>query len=196
MLVGLSYWMVRKKGFWLKKMLFIFLTSLVILLLNHTFTLVPVVVMQHRIEVKTKYGEPRELIFRETLKSFLELPLLGHGTQVDIPGRSNTAPMGSHSTYLGILYKQGILGLMAFLAIVFNLFLMLERLIKQKSDPFLKKTAEFLSISLVALLVQASVIEIDGDSILLQLVWLFWGLITASYLCYKKGMRMINVIPA
>ncbi len=187
LLVGLGYLGVRKKGFWLKKMFFTILVFLVVLLLN--YTLPSVEMFQQRVEKGFARKDPREVIYNATFKSFMELPLLGHGTQLDIPGRPDLPPMASHGTFVGILYKQGILGFMAFAAIIFNLFLMLERLIRQKTDPFLRKVGEFLSMALVALLVQALVIDIDIDSIFLQLVWLFWGLITASYLCYKREGR-------
>lgn len=51
----------------------------------------------------------RLYVYLMTLQDFWKRPFLGWGTERDIPGFPY--PMGSHSYYLGILYKQGSLGL-------------------------------------------------------------------------------------
>ncbi len=50
-------------------------------------------------------------VYEATLSSFMERPLLGWGTERDHPGLR--FPMGSHSEYLAILYRHGLIGFTA-----------------------------------------------------------------------------------
>jgi hypothetical protein len=52
-------------------------------------------------------------IYAETLTSALERPLFGWGTERDLPTLGDF-PAGSHSYYLGVLYKYGGVGLLIF----------------------------------------------------------------------------------
>jgi O-antigen ligase len=61
-------------------------------------------------------GSPtnRWIIYQHTLSGFWQRPLVGWGTERDFG--NFPFPAGSHSYYLGTLYKQGIVGLLVFLA--------------------------------------------------------------------------------
>ena len=79
---------------------------------------------------------PRAELYGETLRRWSERPILGWGTEIDwlrdVPesgadvevsvdtreAAADSPPLGSHSQYLGILFKQGALGLVAFAAIL------------------------------------------------------------------------------
>jgi len=50
-------------------------------------------------------------VYEATLSSFMERPLLGWGTERDHPDLR--FPMGSHSEYLAILYRHGLMGFIA-----------------------------------------------------------------------------------
>jgi len=58
----------------------------------------------------------RMSIYIQTFNSFLERPIFGWGTERDVEGLAY--PLGSHSYYLGTLYKQGIVGFTLFIAII------------------------------------------------------------------------------
>tara|TARA_B100000795_G_scaffold34487_1_gene22750 strand:+ start:8 stop:649 length:642 start_codon:yes stop_codon:yes gene_type:complete len=58
----------------------------------------------------------RSKIYSLTFDSFLERPIFGWGTERDAKGLAY--PLGSHSYYLGTLYKQGIAGLTLFITIL------------------------------------------------------------------------------
>ena len=55
----------------------------------------------------------RLFVYQHTLAQWLKRPFLGWGTERDIVGFA--FPAGSHSYYLGILYKHGIVGLAVFI---------------------------------------------------------------------------------
>lgn len=56
----------------------------------------------------------RGAVYAATLRGILERPLFGWGTERDVPGLKY--PAGSHSNYLGTVYKHGVVGLAALLA--------------------------------------------------------------------------------
>jgi O-antigen ligase len=58
----------------------------------------------------------RMAVYQATLSGVMERPIFGWGTERDVPGLR--FPAGSHSHYLGILYKQGIVGFLVFLALL------------------------------------------------------------------------------
>jgi O-antigen ligase len=90
---------------------------------------------------------PRADLYVATLERWAERPLLGWGTEIDWvqtdgegqvpsqpPGQAavedaaNSPPLGSHSHYLGVLFKQGILGLLVF---AFVLWMLVEGVRRQ-----------------------------------------------------------------
>lgn len=60
--------------------------------------------------------ESRMTMHRTTLTGFLERPIFGWGTERSIAGVSDSFiyPAGSHSYYLGVMYRHGIVGLACF----------------------------------------------------------------------------------
>lgn len=61
----------------------------------------------------------RFLVYQHTLDDLSQRPLLGWATERDIP--DFYYPAGSHSYYLGILYKHGLIGFGIFLALLGSL---------------------------------------------------------------------------
>lgn len=62
----------------------------------------------------------RSAVYEVTLSGFLERPFFGWGTERDIGDLE--FPAGSHNEYLGILYRYGLLGAMAFAALLVSLW--------------------------------------------------------------------------
>jgi hypothetical protein len=60
--------------------------------------------------------DTRSQVYRSTIVGFLERPILGWGTERDVPGQRY--PAGSHSTYLGVVYKHGLLGFVCLLGVL------------------------------------------------------------------------------
>lgn len=53
-------------------------------------------------------------------KAFTESPLIGCGIKSTIPQFGANVPVGSHSTYIGVIYKTGILGFVTFSYFIFS----------------------------------------------------------------------------
>lgn len=64
----------------------------------------------------------RTFIYQKTLEGLAERPVFGWGTERDIDEDNFLYPAGSHSTYLGTLYKQGSVGFLVLLALGWTLW--------------------------------------------------------------------------
>ncbi len=124
--------------------------------------------IQARLFDKTHSNEGRglnyQLIWEETTSSWDKL-LFGHGTQVD--HWLLNIPLGSHSTYLGIFFKYGVIGSICFLVFLIFLYNRSRRLTKQVSvinragGKFVRPY--FLCFALIIPVVQIMFIEVDVD---------------------------------
>jgi|GEM_PF-1235164 len=92
--------------------------------------------------------------------------LIGHGTQLDHP--EINIPVGSHSTYMGLFFKFGALGLalfMVFLAFLYRRMLALTRNTYELNRRGYALVRPYcLCFGLIVLLVQMTFIEVDVDS--------------------------------
>ena len=124
--------------------------------------------IESRLVDKTHSNEGRglnyTLIWQETTSTADKL-LFGHGTQID--HWQLDIPLGSHSTYLGVFFKYGVLGTLFFILFLFFLYrrsLSLTRDVKilnDYGDNFLRPY--FLCFALIIPVVQMMFIEVDVD---------------------------------
>ncbi len=122
----------------------------------------------------------RMTIYLATLESWRERPVLGWGTQrppaaVGLP--PYFPPIGSHSNYLAILYRHGIVGLLVYLLLILSVFRRFRRpdLTSDRSDFLLYAKWAFLGN-----IVHMILMEIDLDAILLTTTFLLWSMIVVA----------------
>jgi len=124
--------------------------------------------IESRFVDKTHSNEGRglnyTLIWQETTSSADKL-LFGHGTQID--HWMLNIPLGSHSTYLGIFFKFGVLGSVAFLLFLIILYRRAVGLTKDVSELNVNGgryvRPYFLCFALIVPVVQMMFIEVDVD---------------------------------
>ncbi len=106
------------------------------------------------------------LLIWEMTTSSLDKVLIGHGTQLDHPELS--IPVGSHSTYMGMFFKFGTLGMLSFMLFLLALYRRMLRLTKQvyalNQQGHNITRPYFVCFGLVVLLVQMTFIEVDVDA--------------------------------
>ena len=122
-------------------------------------------------------------IYVQTFENFLRRPIFGWGTERDVIGLSY--PLGSHSYYLGILYKQGAIGFFLFIAII----LCIWKNIAVSSKITDKKAYKFLKYGKLILLVYilnsfTDVLDLDATTIMFS--WLIFSLLIAA----KKNLSV------
>ena len=112
----------------------------------------------------------RFAIYRESLTAvFAQSPLIGIGIKYDMP---NGFPYGSHCTYIGVLYKTGLLGFVLFLVALYGVFTGICRTLKGCGWA---KTFLLVPILYLAFLVFA---DIDGTDWGICLAFSVWGLLS------------------
>lgn len=124
--------------------------------------------IESRLVDKTHSNEGRglnyTLIWEETTSSADKL-FFGHGTQID--HWQLDIPLGSHSTYLGVFFKYGVLGSLFFLLFLFFLYRRSVSLtggvksLNEYGDSFIRPY--FLCFALIIPVVQMMFIEVDVD---------------------------------
>lgn len=129
-------------------------------------------------------GSPtsRWTIYERTLEGFVERPLLGWGTERNIAGVSEAFiyPAGSHSYYLATLYRQGVLGFVAFLVSWWTIW----RATAQRRVPTRApmEARAFVAVGravVVAALIMATTLAFDLDASLMLVWWCVVALIEA-----------------
>lgn len=124
----------------------------------------------------------RLTIYRATLEGILERPILGWGTERDITTVDNfELPAGSHSHYLGFLYKHGLIGLAALLAFMAVIMWQIWATLRAQRNAGENEATVMLSFVGWSLLTAAltgltSVLDLDATLALLVWVTLFSGL--------------------
>jgi O-antigen ligase len=108
-------------------------------------------------------------VYKATLSGFLERPFFGWGSERDVIGLRY--PAGSHSNYLGILYKQGVLGFLLFLGIYVITWFRISS--NEHLDPVLKRTIQGTFI-IVLLNGMTDVLDLDATTFIFA--WLIFGL--------------------
>ena len=106
------------------------------------------------------------LLIWEMTTSSLDTIIIGHGTQLDHPDLS--VPVGSHSTYMGMFFKFGTVGLVAFLVFMFALYRRMLAMTKDvhelNRNGYRITRPYFVCFGLIVLLVQMTFIEVDVDA--------------------------------
>ena len=105
------------------------------------------------------------LVWQMTTSS-IDTLLIGHGTQLD--HHLISVPVGSHSTYIGMFFKFGLLGITLFLLFLFSMYRRMFTMTKDVRE--LNRRGHnitrpyFLCFGLIVLLVQMTFIEVDVDA--------------------------------
>jgi O-Antigen ligase len=115
----------------------------------------------------------RDELERVAFDRWTNSPIFGHGKQIQGPEFLKKMPIGSHHTWIGLLFTQGIIGFMAFLVpLVWSLVTLA---LKVKSNP-IARTA-FSSLMLITLASFSDNIE--------KLAYLYWSIFLLMGIAYR-----------
>lgn len=104
----------------LKQVLLFVIISLDIILLMAIYTSIFIDVYDYLMVMRSGSNSTRMTIYKETFQAFLQHPVLGNGIK-RMCTAINLYPLGSHSTYLGFLYKTGIIGTAVIMYAIFKM---------------------------------------------------------------------------
>jgi len=124
----------------------------------------------------------RLYVYQKTLEGWSKRPFLGWGTERDIPGFRY--PAGSHSYFLGTLYKQGFVGLTVFTILFVSLWkeTSLSR-IKQCFHPYAKTFLQHGRWILVLYFINSTTDVLDLDATTMTIAWTIFALLVAVAVC-------------
>lgn len=147
-------------------------------------------------EVNPMSIQIRTFILEKSIESWKESPLFGWGSQrnIEVVGGMPNAPqstvpaLGTHSYYLSLLYRYGLIGLLLF-AIIYGLIFreIYKPLRTSESDPFWLLLLVYCGWAFSANMIHALFIEMDFDVVLLFIIWLNWSLVYNARKILKKG---------
>ena len=89
----------------------------------------------------------RAALQRVGIEGWKEAPIWGHGTQKPGPPVLANLPIGSHHTWVGLLYTKGLVGFMALLVPV--LWSFIELLIKARHSRLAETSLSILMVLLI-----------------------------------------------
>jgi len=134
-------------------------------------------------------GSPtaRLTIYRSTLEGFMQRPLLGWGTERTIVGVADgfIYPAGSHSYFLGVLYRHGVVGLAFFVMLWVAIW---KTTAREPSSPGSSAGArssgpeDLMAVGrgiVVSALLMSLTLAFDLDASLMFVWWLIVGLLVA-----------------
>ena len=175
-------------------MLFIILVGFIFLFaysadLTREFVPVEVVmkIKEKILTARSDSNDARMIIYSETSKAIAERPFLGWGTYRKFPGKPDWPYLGSHSTYLSVVFRMGIVGLLTFLCILGVVFKFnYDSFVLCTNNDNVKCSAVFLG-TLSIILVHMIALDIQDDVYSSHLVWVTFGLISSLYINATNG---------
>lgn len=119
----------------------------------------------------------RAYIYVQTIAMLPEYPITGWGIPIRLPGVRSEYSAGTHSSYLGMLFQHGVVGLMAYLALWITMWRPVVRGLRQY--PVRRSTA-LLWAALASAFLAFNLREVADtwwwDQSVLFVMWLMWGL--------------------
>ena len=130
-------------------------------------------------------------IYIQTFYSFLERPFFGWGTERDVKGLAY--PLGSHSYYLGTLYKQGVVGFSLFIAIVILIWNKLK--VKVFIDNNFTRFLKYGQFLMLVYIMNSFTDVLDLEATTILFLWLILSLlIVAKRILITDTRRLLRCI--
>tara|TARA_B110000003_G_scaffold275610_1_gene318748 strand:- start:5735 stop:7039 length:1305 start_codon:yes stop_codon:yes gene_type:complete len=126
----------------------------------------------------------RGKIYVQTFNSFLERPIFGWGTERDVKGLDY--PLGSHSYYLGTLYKQGIVGFTLFITIVVLIWNKLK--VKVFVDNNFTRFFKYGQFLMLVYIMNSFTDVLDLDATTMFFLWVILSLLIVSKRIYTTNL--------
>ena len=123
-------------------------------------------------------------IYIQTFNGFLERPFLGWGTERDVKGLAY--PLGSHSYYLGTLYKQGVFGLLFFITLIIMIWNKLK--VKGNIDNNFTRFFKYGQFLMLVYIMNSFTDVLDLDSTTMLFLWLILSLLIVGKRIYNTNL--------
>jgi O-antigen ligase len=130
--------------------------------------------------------ETRTMTWKPALAKSLDHPFIGHGPYYDT-GVGLTSQFWPHNSFIFYFYTIGVLGLLAYLAIVFRVWQYSKSyLIPEARGTPLSDISKILRVILTVFLVEQMRTDHQRDDIYPYIMWMVFGLVTATALVIRE----------
>lgn len=119
-------------------------------------------------------------IYVVTLRLLPDHLIAGWGVPVRIPGASNVYSAGTHSSYLGMLFQHGIVGLALYLALWLSLWRHVTQGLRRRSDRAIRLFWIAMAVAFLAFNIREIADTWWWDQSLMYVIWLVWGLVITA----------------
>ena len=126
----------------------------------------------------------RGKIYVQTFNNFLERPFFGWGTERDIMGLAY--PLGSHSYYLGTLYKQGVVGFSCFILIIYTLWHNTK--IRNVEKNHFNVFNSYGRVIILVFIFNSFTDVLDLDATTMMFIWILFSLLLVSKKLHVKNL--------
>lgn len=127
----------------------------------------------------------RTKIYIQTFQGFLERPYFGWGTERDVKGLAY--PLGSHSYYLGTLYKQGVVGFLIFVSIIILIWNKLK--FRASVDNNFTRFFKYGKFLMLVYIMNSFTDVLDLDASTMMFLWVILSLLIVSKRLYVKKLN-------
>jgi hypothetical protein len=133
-------------------------------------------------------------IYYETIQALPEHWIMGWGTSVRIPGMSTTFAMGTHSSYLGILFQHGAVGLGLYIGLLAILW---RRIIRGLSAAARRSKSRGFWLAAAMGIAAFNLREVADlwmwDQLVTMSTWCLWGLVLSKARSATARMSAIDL---
>lgn len=127
-------------------------------------------------------------VYRVTLQLLPEHLIAGWGVPVRIPGLPSDYSAGTHSSYLGVLFQHGIIGLLGYLALWLSIW---KSVFKGLSQRFVNRELTLFWFAIATAFFTFNIREIADswwfDQSLTFVLWIMWGVALTASRCLPAG---------
>lgn len=127
-------------------------------------------------------------IYLETFRLLPEHPIAGWGASVKREGASSTYSIGTHSSYLAVLFQHGIVGLLLYLSIWLSIWRVIIRALRQPArTPILASFWMMIAVAFFSFNVREAADSWWWDQLTTFTVWLSWGLVLTAPRIFQQN---------
>lgn len=120
-------------------------------------------------------------IYQETLRLLVEHPIAGWGQPVQIPGMRSVYSAGTHSSYLGMLFQHGVIGLALYLGLWISIWQRILKGLRERTiPPSLRLFWTMATVSMLSFNIREAADTWWWDQLVTMTIWTMWGLIIVA----------------
>jgi hypothetical protein len=180
--------LLRGQNKWLAAALSCIVVASVIAVVYLAFSLIGDIISLVFIDLRPGSWLVRFNIYRETLRLLWEHPIAGWGVPVRIPNMATIYSAGTHSSYLGVVFKHGFVGLLLYTGMWLSIWQVVIRALRRPIQTvslrgfWIASAAAFFALN-----IREAADSWWWDQLTVFAVWLMWGLVLTAPRVFANG---------